>query len=243
MNIHIACIKLISAYSFLTPPMSPQTPPRARSGFSLVEILAVLAIMSLAASIAVPAVASLGKSTRTAKNVSELSSVLDQARTFAISEATYTWVGLRESVAEDGPGVEIIVIRAADAPDWDTVWTTPSETTLEPGGAASQVGPLFRLRHSSLVSDPEALRATYGDRLGSAFPPSSEGLRFKLVSGGKERVFDRLMLFTPRGEARVNPSAGGLICLGIKASAAGATEPAGVVTVNILTGQNTVLQL
>ena len=66
------------------------------NGFSLVELLIVIAITSILAFLALPTLQSLQKSSGFTKSVYELADNVNYARSYALSEDTYVYVGLTE---------------------------------------------------------------------------------------------------------------------------------------------------
>ncbi|MGB8352335.1 MAG: prepilin-type N-terminal cleavage/methylation domain-containing protein [Chthoniobacteraceae bacterium] len=71
----------------------------ATKAFTLVELMVVIAIMVALAALAVPAFTAIKGSSDVTKAVYDISGALDQARTYAMANNTYTWVGFFE---EDG---------------------------------------------------------------------------------------------------------------------------------------------
>src|ERR1700677_3538210 len=67
-----------------------------RGGFSLVELLVVLAIISLLASILLLSMSGTKSSRDLANAAYTIQGALEQARTLAMSTDTYTWVGFSE---------------------------------------------------------------------------------------------------------------------------------------------------
>ena len=70
-----------------------------QSGFSLIELLAVIGIMVMIMALVAPVVNSIQGAGDVTKAVYDIKGVLDQARTYAIANNTYVWVGFFE---EDG---------------------------------------------------------------------------------------------------------------------------------------------
>lgn len=76
-------------------PGSSCSSPPSRGAFSLVELLAVLAILSIIMAVTVPVMNSL-KGADLTKAVYDIQGILDQARSYAVAQNTYVWVGLTE---------------------------------------------------------------------------------------------------------------------------------------------------
>src|SRR5438105_1894415 len=74
-------------------------------GFTLIELMVVIAIMVLVATFIAPAVTSLKGAGDVTSAAYTIKGVLDQARTYAKANNTYAWVGFfEEDVASTTPG-------------------------------------------------------------------------------------------------------------------------------------------
>ncbi len=69
---------------------------RSAAAFTLVELLVVLAIVALLLTLALPAVSSLQKSDSLNLATASLAGIFDEARTFAMANNTYVFVGVEE---------------------------------------------------------------------------------------------------------------------------------------------------
>jgi prepilin-type N-terminal cleavage/methylation domain-containing protein len=72
------------------------TTPRAASGFTLVELLVVIAIIIAMMSLALPAFNAIKGGQDLDTTASEIKGLLDQARTYAMANNTYVYVGFQE---------------------------------------------------------------------------------------------------------------------------------------------------
>jgi type II secretory pathway pseudopilin PulG len=210
--------------------------------FSLVEMLTVVALIGVLMGLMVPAMSGIGKSGRNARNIAELSGLLDQARAHAVAQSKYVWVALRSGERGGEQVVDAAVISSSESPSLNTVWS--SGQIIVPGqtGDFQLLGRVSKLSQAELIEDPAELQQLFGDRLPGAFGLASGGVKFQVKVDGRDEMFDRVLLFTPRGAARVGPAAGGLITFGVRPSAADQAKTYGL-SINVLTGQNSVLKL
>src|ERR1700744_1900659 len=82
---------------------SPSLRP-TRRGFSLIELLTVLVIISIMSALAVTAISSMGKADGFNSATSTLSTLLEQARAYAMANNTYVFVGIAETDASQPAG-------------------------------------------------------------------------------------------------------------------------------------------
>jgi prepilin-type N-terminal cleavage/methylation domain-containing protein len=87
---------------------------RRRKAFTLVELLLVLAIISVLSFVAVAVFRSMGESHGVAKNLYDASTLLEFARTEAITRQTYVWVVFANTSVQ-GQGMESEIRAAAFA--------------------------------------------------------------------------------------------------------------------------------
>ncbi|MEI6351726.1 MAG: prepilin-type N-terminal cleavage/methylation domain-containing protein [Verrucomicrobiota bacterium] len=97
---------------------SPLAKAGQRGGFSLVELLAVVSIMVIVMTLAIPVMHSLNGAGDVSKAVYEIKGILDHARTCAMANNTYVWVGFfeedgsRSSTTPATPGIGRVTIAA-----------------------------------------------------------------------------------------------------------------------------------
>ena len=96
---------------------------RTQDAFSLIELMVVIAIMVLVSALIAPAFRSLKGAGDVTSAAYTVKSVLEQARTYAMANNTYTWVGFYEedvsqpSTNPPTPGVGRLVISIVAAKD------------------------------------------------------------------------------------------------------------------------------
>ncbi|MDX6765812.1 MAG: prepilin-type N-terminal cleavage/methylation domain-containing protein [Candidatus Methylacidiphilales bacterium] len=88
---------------------------RKSQGFTLIELLIVVSIMALLVSLAVPALSSLSKSSGFSQSISNLTAQLDDARSLAMANNTYVYVGL--NTAGTGGGIQLTSMLSKSAED------------------------------------------------------------------------------------------------------------------------------
>ena len=111
---------------------------RLTSGLTLIELLVVIGIMILLTALLTPAFTNLKSAGDVTSAAYTIKGVLEQARTYAMANNTYTWVGLYE---EDGsqsstnpptPGVGRLVMSVVASKDGTTVYDPNSNLNPDP---------------------------------------------------------------------------------------------------------------
>ena len=208
----------------LSPAFEPHVPGRPRprhAAFSLVEMLAVVTVLGVMLVLIVPvAMRSRGGDGMTAAAY-EISGVLQEARSYAMANNTYVWVGLFEedagTLASSGQspansGTGRLVISTVTSMDGTAI--TAAQAT--PGAIeASRITPTDKLtvienvHLTSLGAPPGGAAGSFSGRPApSAGAPmglnsdSSEKTKFPFTIGN--HTFAKTVRFSPRGEAMIN---------------------------------------
>lgn len=97
---------------------SPRHPShRSRRGFTLVELLTVIAIMALVMGAAVSAVHAIKEAGGVTRAASDITATLDQARSYAMANNTYAFVGFTERDAlnaeKEGTGQVLVLVAGS----------------------------------------------------------------------------------------------------------------------------------
>ena len=204
---------------------------RRRSGFTLAEILVVIAIISILAVLAIPALTSISGAGSITSASYTISGAIQYARSYAMAHDTYTWVGFFE---EDGTkasanpaqaGVGRIVISTVASADGTTIYssTAPAPVYIDPT-RLTQLSKLTRIPNAHLksYSNGSGTGSTFATRpplvsangrIGDTAPPSGALPYFQYpvgVAGSAQYTFTNVLQFSPRGEVLVSGMAGAL---------------------------------
>ena len=176
-----------------------------QAGFSLIELLVVIAIIGLLAVVTLPAFKDAGNSTRAAY---DLAGMLDAARSYAVANNTYVWLGI---FAEDAASSTGAFPRSAGTGNLviSVVASANGERSNSPN--LVQIEKLIKIDGFDLFSTsdgpqrpPVAAEYRVGD---DAFlPPTSPDISGPVqfnypLTGTAQYQFTKIIEFNPRGEA------------------------------------------
>lgn len=184
-----------------------------QKGFSLVELMCVIAIMSVLASAAWPSIAGMISGNKLTNNAYELSGLLQQARTTALTEHTYVWIGF-SSVTQDGaPSLMVASLVGKSGLSSDL---SNNNTQL---AAKPMLLKNVQLATAANYSSLPGLDATDNTDAGSQSYTFQDS-----VAGRANLTFTDVIAFGPDGQASLPQSSGGALqlveCLGIGLNAA-----------------------
>jgi prepilin-type N-terminal cleavage/methylation domain-containing protein len=187
--------------SMRVPRMFPAPKPRTSvSGFTLIELVMVMAIMLMVLGFAAPSVVGILKGKKIEQALSTVTGVLEQARMDAATQNTYLWTGFMNVAARDSKsGVDELWMMTFRGRSGENRIPTNAEDVL-PVSTLQRVEGVNMVEVDKLPDRVKALLpVTYKDVASS--PKSQAKLTWKGTAATGTREFDRILLFTPRGEA------------------------------------------
>src|SRR2546430_10067678 len=193
-----------------------------QSGFSLMELMLVIAVMIIVAALMAPAFTTIKSAGDVTSAAYTIKGVLDTARTYAKANNTYTWVGFYEEDVSQPPttvGVGRIVMSIVASKDGTTVYDPNNPTTINPTKLI-QVGKLTKIENVHLATFTDGLGTTGSTfdtrpavtydtaRIGDQTPPNASLTPFQYPVGNPapsaQYTFMKAIQFSPRGEAEID---------------------------------------
>jgi prepilin-type N-terminal cleavage/methylation domain-containing protein len=193
-----------------------------KKAFTLTELLVVVAVMSALTTLIVPALSGL----RTAGNITnsayEIASILQRARTYAMTHNTYVWVGFHEESASptasaNTPGNGRVLIAMAASIDGTQIFDNSATTASLPSSRIVAVEKLLCLNNVHLAdlaapaggNNPTSLDGRpdhpYTGDSSSKFRVNSESsAQTPHPLNMLQYTFNQTVRFSPNGEASIN---------------------------------------
>lgn len=187
---------------------------RTQLGFSLTELLVVVALMGFLAAASVPALSALNGSGRVNQTVSEIAGFMEQARQYAIAQNTYVWVAFYEDPnAAGGNSITVAVMASNNGTD-PTATNSKYAFGIIPRPANSNPPPdvtlISPIRVFSQIKLQDAGTLSFTKLPTLALSDGTNGLAkdaatFMIKPPGSSNStpvqFSRYIQFTPSGEA------------------------------------------
>jgi prepilin-type N-terminal cleavage/methylation domain-containing protein len=170
------------------------------SGFTLVELVMVMAIMLLVMGFAAPSVVGILKGKKIEQALSTVTGLLEQARMEAATQNTYIWTGFLNVAAKDsGSGVDELWMMTFRGRAGESRIPTTADDILP-------VSTLQRVEGVNVVQTdilPEAVKVLMPAPMRdvASATKSTTKITWKGTAATGPRDFEQLLLFTPRGEA------------------------------------------
>jgi prepilin-type N-terminal cleavage/methylation domain-containing protein len=226
------------------------------AGFSLVELLAVIAIIALLTAGTGQAISALISSGGANQNISQLSGILEQAREYAVSQNTYVWVTFYSPAAATNgvKQVSVAVVASTDGTDPAAVnggpsWEQQSYGTIPSSGLAL-VNKVVTFKQVSLkganelATTPSSLPTSPSvqDPTNSLATNTSGYFSIQIPGTSGTAQFTQAVEFTPSGQARNSSSPVDVIDVDVQPQkgAVDDTKNVAVLRLNGLTGETAV---
>jgi len=200
--------------------------PLSRTAFTLIELLTVMAILALLSTFAGLGLSSVSSASGLGTNLSRTASYIDQARSYAIANGTYVYVGSR-SITGTEPATEFVVVGSLNGDDL----SSQTSLTVGSGDVALLAKPLSA-KQVNLSAD-----STYDPPVTR---PSSMPFSLSQTITVKGATHQTIMAFGPSGSVTFGGSIPSIIEFGLRQ--AGNSSKAGVIQVSGLTGISHVYQ-
>jgi len=197
---------------------------RAKRAFTLIELLVVMGIISLLMVLVAPAFVSLKGSGDITNAAYSVSGILGRARSKAMSDNTYVWVGFfeedvsRSSTSPATAGIGRIVISVVESQDGTIVYDPNNLTAIDPT-RLTQLGKLTKIENVHLATfvDGNGTGSTFDTRpavgfntarIGDTTPPNPSQTPFQYPVGNPapsaQYTFVKAVQVSPTGETRIN---------------------------------------
>lgn len=176
--------------------------PRRQTAFSLVELLAVMAIIVALSAVSVPAIQSVKGGSTVNKAVADLSSTLELARTHAMANRTYVRVLLAETPASGNqllPQLVALPIYSANGSASGDMTQASEWPALSKPLVLDDLKVFDTMQGSSPVNTASDVTPMGSNVLGTIMDPVS-----RQVGGRGPLKFTGVIQFSPTGEARVS---------------------------------------
>lgn len=132
----------------------PRTRTAVRLAFTLIELLVVMGIIAALMVFVAPAFTNLKGSSDVTSAAETIAGTLAQARTYAIANSTYTWVGFYEEAANATAPTDVLppylgkgrlVLAVVRSLDGTSIFDNSDPAAVLPAGRIAQLGKLTKI--------------------------------------------------------------------------------------------------
>ncbi|MEO6847668.1 MAG: prepilin-type N-terminal cleavage/methylation domain-containing protein, partial [Chthoniobacterales bacterium] len=175
-----------------------------RSGFSIMELLAVMAIMGMLMVLAGPAFQALSSSKNMSNSVYGITGLLEFARNEAQTRRTYTWVafgGPKTNGTNTSGNYDLCVVIGSSL---DSSFTNTNATNI------ALISKIFRFENVILTNDTFSTNINTNTSITSAnvLAGPYTVLSTNLINSNLSLVFTNRITFTPSGQAILSGGGG-----------------------------------
>jgi len=218
-------------------------------GFSLIEVLLAMTLMSVLMYFVAPAIAPINKASQLSDALRGITTTLEQARSYAMANKTYVYVGFYESSITASADVLV----SGNGKIWVGVAASKDGTkNNSPALIGTQMTPIDRLRYYERIhlTDPTTTGVAGIVSGASSLLDSTHvtGFGWPLISADKIPAFSWVVQFSPQGNAVLPSPAGNLapyISIGLRQSNGNASSSnnTAVIQISGITGTIQIVRL